>query len=375
MVISLKWEQVNAWRLSQQGLSHRLQRGELVQAVRQTIGIHAQLMSAAEMSIGARMDGISPQDVQSALWQEHTLVKTWVMRQTLHLIPATDFPIYIAARRLTDINWPALFNRYGINRAVFETYLAISPEILNNGPLTRQQFTGLVGERLNSPELRDFLTKHSWGTPLKPLAWHGELCCGPNIGQNVTFVRPSAWIGAWREMDPEAAMQEVVRRYLMVYGPARPRNFQWWWWMSSRAAKKAFDSIADETEEVDVEGWRSTALKASVLAMLELEPTGEVHLLPSFDAYTVGLARGKNLERLITLEHQKKVYRLQGWVSAVVLVDGFIKGTWEYKVQRSKTTVTVDLFSSISNKVKEGIANEAARLGKFLNTTVQLEFK
>ena len=175
-------------------------------------------------------------------------------------------------------------------------------------------------------------------------------------------------------VDPEAALQETVRRYLMVYGPTKPRNFQVWWWMSGSAAKNAFNSIADETEEVDVEGWRATALKATIRPMLELEPIGQVHLLPSFDAFTVGLARGKNLERLITLEHERKVYRLQGWVSAVVLVNGFIKGTWDHKVQRSKTSVTVNLFSSISNEVKEGIANEAERLGKFLNTTVQLEF-
>lgn len=54
-MISLKWGQVNAWRLSQQALSQRLQPGELVQAVRQTLGIHAQVMSAAGMAIAARV--------------------------------------------------------------------------------------------------------------------------------------------------------------------------------------------------------------------------------------------------------------------------------------------------------------------------------
>ena len=68
------------------------------------------------------------------------------------------------------------------------------------------------------------------------------------------------------------------------------------------------------------------------------------------------------------------MYRPQGWVSAVVLVDGFIKGTWEYEMKRSKTMVTVTPFSSITEKVQEGVAAEADRLGKFLNTKVQLEF-
>lgn len=371
---TLKWHQVNAWRLSQHNLTHRLSTGDLIQAVRQSMGVHAQNMLAAELAIAARVDELSPQDVQAALWQDRTLIKTWMMRQTLHLIPAADFPIYIAARRLTDINWPSIFEKQGIDLATLNAYLAASAEILDSGPLTRQQFVEAVNGRLKSPELHEFLSRGTWGTAFKPLAWRGELCFGPNDGSNTTFIRPSTWLGGWQEVDPEAAMRKIVRQYLMVYGPARPRNFQVWWWMSGVAAKRAFDSIADEIEVVDVEGWRSTALKATIEPMLEMEPSGKVNLLPAFDVYTVGLARGKDLERLIPLDWQKKVYRQQGWVSAVILIDGFIKGIWEYKSKKTNTTITVDLFSPVTHQVKEGLAAEAEHLGKFLNTSAELEF-
>ncbi len=371
---ALTWEQVNAWRLSQQGLSHRWTSADFLQAVRQTMGIHAQVMSAAEMAIAARVDALSPQAVQSALWQERSLVKTWLMRQTLHLVTAVDFPLFIAARRITDINWPTLFNRNGIDRATYDSYIAVAPEILSNGPLTRRQFVQALDERLKSPQLNTFLVKGSWGQAFKPLAWKGELCFGPGNGQNATFVCPSSWIGGLPEMNPEAALQEVVRRYLRAYGPARPRNFQWWWWTSSVAVKKALNSIADEIEEVDVEGWRAIALKAAIPSIMEMQPAGDVRLLPSFDAYIVGIARGKDLERLISMQHQKKVYRQQGWVSAVVLVDGFIKGTWEYKTAGSQFSVTINLFSSVSHTVKEGITQEAERLGKFLDCKLLVEF-
>jgi len=373
-VKTLKWHQVNAWRLSQHNLTHRLSAGDLIQAVRQSMGVHAQNMLAAELAIGARVDELSPQDVQAALWQDRTLIKTWMMRQTLHLIPAVDFPTYIAARRSTDINWPSIFDKQGIDRATLDAYLAASSEILDSGPLTRQQFVEAVYGRLKSPELREFLSHGTWGTAFKPLAWRGELCFGPNDGSNTTFIRPSTWLGGWQEIDPEAAMRKIVHQYLMVYGPARPRHFQVWWWMSGAAAKRAFDSIADEIEVVDVEGWRSNALKATIEPMREMEPSGKVNLLPAFDAYTIGLARGKDLERLIPLDWQKKVYRQQGWVSAVILVDGFIKGTWEHKTKKTKTTITVDVFSPVTHQVKEELAAEAERLGKFLDTNAELEF-
>ena len=60
---SVKWNQVTAWRLSQQCLAPRLERQDYAKAVMHTGGIQAQVMSAAELALGARVDGLSPQDV------------------------------------------------------------------------------------------------------------------------------------------------------------------------------------------------------------------------------------------------------------------------------------------------------------------------
>jgi hypothetical protein len=87
---SLTWNQVNAWRLAQHGLAPRLQHEAFVEVTSRLYGIHAQVMSAAELALAARTDGLTAQDVQLALWQNHTLVKTWAMRGTLHLLAAGD---------------------------------------------------------------------------------------------------------------------------------------------------------------------------------------------------------------------------------------------------------------------------------------------
>src|SRR5947209_3682437 len=95
---ALKWHQVHAWRLSQHGLSPRFSSQDAVSAVTSTAGIQAQVMSAAELAMCTRVEGLSPHDVQSALWQDHTLVKTWAMRGTLHFLSARELPLYVAAR-------------------------------------------------------------------------------------------------------------------------------------------------------------------------------------------------------------------------------------------------------------------------------------
>src|SRR3954463_8179249 len=124
----LTWRQVNAWRLSQHDLSPRLKRQEFIDAVKRTGGIQAQLMSAAELALWARVDGLTREDVQSALWQERTLVKNWGVRATLHLLPSDDLPLYVAARTaFPGRDWLKDFTYYGATQEQYEAFLAAVP--------------------------------------------------------------------------------------------------------------------------------------------------------------------------------------------------------------------------------------------------------
>src|SRR5207253_2327926 len=124
--------------------------------------------------------------------------------------------------------------------------------------MTREELASAVAKHLKAPDLGKLLLASSWGSLWKPSAWRGDLCFGPNQGRNVTFVRPSAWIGEWQPLEPQEALQEIARRYLRAYGPARPEDFALWWGggfgFGLVRAKKLFESLEDELEEVDVEG-------------------------------------------------------------------------------------------------------------------------
>ena len=223
---TLTWDQVAAWRLAQHGLAPRV---TFTEAVRRMIGVQAQVMSAAELALWARVDGLRPADVQAALWQERTLVKTWAMRGTLFLFAAEDLPLVVAARNAKASRyWPTYFASYGIFEPEYQALLAAVPQALGDIPMTREQLAVAVANHTGLDQLRTMLTESSWGTAFKPSAFGGDLCFGPTQGRNVAFVRPSAWLGEWREIDPSAALREVVRRYLSVYGPAAPQGFSRW---------------------------------------------------------------------------------------------------------------------------------------------------
>lgn len=372
---SLTWNQVNAWRLAQHGLAPRLPHGEFVEGAVRTCGIQAQVMSAAALALWARTDGLTQEDVQSALWEDHTLVKTWAMRGTLHQLAAEDLPLYVAARQVHDPrNWVAFFEYYGVPKKQMEAFFEAVPQVLGSEPMTREELAIGVGEHVGSAKLRELVGAPGWGTALKPSAWRGDLCFGPNQGRNVTFVNPSKWIEKWEEVNPEAAFQEVVRRFLRAYGPDNPVNFSRWWDGGGgiTAAKKVFKSISDELEEVDVEGWEAFALRSTLEPMQHFETSGVIRLLPLFDAYPLGI--GRDVEALLPRKHIRKVFRPQGWISAVVLVDGYMKGVWDYKTKGKQMVVKVEMFESATKQVRKGVEAEAERLGEFLGSKVVVEY-
>jgi hypothetical protein len=189
----------------------------------------------------------------------------------------------------------------------------------------------------------------------------------------VTFVQPNQWLAEWSPVEPDEAFQEILRRYLAAYGPATIDEFARWWGFDPAKAKRYFKLLGDEVEEVEIEGWRGWALAATLEEVQAVEPSkGLVRLLPYFDPYTVALAR--QCQFLMDETYKGRVYRPQGWISPVVLVDGRIEGVWESDKKLAKTVVTVEMFAPPSAEVKEGIEVEASCLSTFLETEVELVY-
>src|SRR6058998_3795907 len=96
-MIKLSRTQVSSWRLSKNHLAQRAPKRELSQVATDVCGVQAQVLSGAALSLWARVDNITLQDVEDALWKHWTLVKTWAMRGTLHLLSSYSLPTYVAA--------------------------------------------------------------------------------------------------------------------------------------------------------------------------------------------------------------------------------------------------------------------------------------
>lgn len=370
---AFSWDQVNAWRLRQHFLLNRADRTQMLDVVSRLGGVHAQVMSAAELALSARVDELSPADVQAALWQDRTLVKTWLFRGTLHLLTARDFPIYVGAlstlRHFRRASW---LKYHGVTMEELDALLEGVRACLSDTGITREQLADKLAAHAGNPELRERLLS-GWGMLLKPAAFRGDLAFGANEGQNVTFVRPADWIGAWEPVDPQQALGDVLRRFLATYAPATIDEFARWIGMEPADAKKVFKRLGDEIVPVSVEGWEAFALASSANELASVEPVRSVRLLPHFDTYTLAVA--KHSDSLLDVRQRARVYRQQGWISPVVLVDGRMVGVWELDKGRSQVSITVTPFAPLDDEARGGIAAEAERLGKFLSVNAVVAYE
>jgi hypothetical protein len=349
-------------RLERHHLVQRAPKKDLAKVVGEIGGVQAQLMSAAELQVAVRVD-CSVEDVRDALWKEKTLVKTWLMRGTLHLIPGKDLPVYTAAmsKRWVRVNkaWLKFFN---VTEAeVWDLTDAIGAA-LNGKPMTREELIAVVAQG-KSDRLREAL-KSGWGGMLKPSARNGKLCFGPNRGQNVTFVRPDAWVGSWRDVDPEVAIVDVARRYMHAYGPATKEDFARWWGNWPGVGKAAWAGLESELTNVSVEGTKAQMLTPDLKSIPSPSANLSVQLLPLFDPYLLG---HNNRDHLYAPVHRSKVSRTAGWISAVVLADGAVLGTWSHVAANKTLTISVVPFKALQAKVKTEIRGRAESIAKALD--------
>src|SRR5438552_292400 len=360
-MLELTWPQVHAFRLQRHHLTGRAPRNDLARVVGDIGGAQAQVMSAAELQVAVRAD-CTVADVRKALWTNKKLVKTWLMRGTLHLVPADDLPVFTAAMSSHLVRSPAAWLRYTqLTEREFTDAIQAIGDALDGQALTREELIAKVANG-RSERIRIALGS-GWGGLLKPVARKGMLCFGPSRGQSVTFVQPRQWLGRWRDLDPEAALVEMGRRYLRAYGPATKNDFARWWGNWPGIGKAAWVGMKNELVPMSVEGQRADILAADLDAITSMAPVSGVQLLPGFDPYLMGHS---SRDHLFDAQYRWRVSRIAGWISPVVVQDGRVVATWTHQVARTTLVVTVSPFHKLAPPTLKQVSVRAQEIAAAL---------
>jgi hypothetical protein len=374
--LSTTWHHVLGLRLQRHNLDRRAPADQLIDVVGRMVGLHAQVMSSAELQAAVRIEGLRAADVRDALWERRTLVKVWSFRQTLHLMTADDLAEFVvAARSLERWHTPAWLRYFKLTEAEVGELIEAVGSALSDQPMTRADLAAAVTKRVRKPHLRDAMLT-GWGTFLAPAAQRGHLIFGPSDGRNVAFVDPSAWLGRRIASDRRAAAADealgrLIGRYLAVFpGASREMIARWWGGGRMAAVKRALTGISDTIAEVEIDGVRGLVRREDVAALADASPRHDVRLLPGFDPFTNELPR--RVDAVLSDGYHERVHRTAGWVTPIVVVDGRVAGTWEIGGGKAGT-VAVQPFERLTAPARKQLKDEVERVGAFLDRPLKAE--
>jgi hypothetical protein len=377
----LTWDQVAAFRLSRHHLLKRARVRALASVAGDIAGVQAQLISAAQTALWSRIQDLQIAHVEAAM-KRRVLVKAACMRQTLFLVPAADLAVFVrgtSRRAEKEIRW-ALGK--GVSEHALEAGIEAALNALDE-PRTRAE----IAERACRILGVQVQAYHGggWGSNRKLaavpvghlnypvvdllhlVATRGVVCYGPYRGNEPTFVRADAYLPGWKDVSREQAEDILLHRYLHAFGPATAEDFSLWTGMTFKEARDIWAREQSGLAPVSVEGWKAEILREDLkdLAQASFEQP-VVRLLPYFDTFLFG---HRERDHLVTVEQRPSVYRAQGWIAPVVLVNGRVIGVWESTLEKNQLHVQVTKFEPISRMVAAGIREEALNLGRFLGAS------
>ena len=321
-------------------------------------------MNAAQMALWARAHDLTRAEIATALYQTRVLVKTSCMRQTLHLIPAADFGLYISALQASRMQalW-RIMSRLDIAPKQIERLNEMIVAALASGPMTQPELSAQIMPRLDK-KMKAY-RQLVWGIQMfRPALVQGLICYGPERNKKATFIRTDHWLPQQKAIAPTEAQRLLLRKYLRAYGPATLQDFSRWSGMTKAEARVAHALLREELMEVRCEDQKKILLRADYEQLAHSALHDPVLcLLPGFDPYLLGHA---DKGHLVDPIHYKRVYRNQGWISPVVLVDGKVRGVWAWQLRGARLRLRIEPFEKFSKRNQSQLEHKAERLASFL---------
>ena len=300
----------------------------------------------ARLAVRARTEGLCAADVDRALSEERSLLITWLNRGTLHLVRSEDYPWLQAlttpplltgnARRLAEEGVSAAQADRGVE--------TIERALAEEGPLDRLELRARL-DAAGIPTEGQALVHLLMLTCLRGIAVRG-----PVSGKQHAYALVADWLGPQPEVDREAALAELARRYLAGHGPAGDRDLARWAGLPLRDARAGLEAIAAELDQ----------RREGLVALAKAPPAAELpppRLLGPFDPVLLGWTSRDDV-----LGPHRHLVTVNGIFRAFAMVEGRAAATWRL----AKGKVAIEPLGRISKAARAALDADAADVERFM---------
>jgi uncharacterized protein YcaQ len=364
---------VNQYVFHKHNLSKDSHAENVLQVVRDIVGLHATSVSTPYLSLYARMKGFQKEHLNEELYTKRNLIRLKSMRSTLFIFPTEFAPIAYQATKPTK---PQLHKWMQKLRISLSEYRKLSNEIrkvLSDSAKTLPEIKKMLPKgTVKTLERR--VGKEVYKMTNLKVALHRMMLEGI-VGSEKTprtlritevnryFLLEKTYPNLNLEsISQEKAKRMLIQSYLQAFGPVTRKDVTWWTGFTQAEVDEVLAIVKEELVPVEIAGSKESyfMLQADFNQLMRFHPPEEdsIALLPYEDPYTKGY---KARERLIDKEFEKPTYR-GGGVQPTIVLNGEIVGIWNRDIESGRGPIKLHFFKT----VKEGLKREAIQYGAAL---------
>ena len=318
--------------------------GGVLAAIERLAGLQAQWPPSPYIGLWSRLTGFKRSALERAV-RSGDVVKPTVMRGTLHLITARDYPMFWWALR----DMPTWYDETHLAHA--ERSLERWRTLAGQAPLAHNDAIALLvadgHEEIEARRIFHAVRRRAHLLHTRESAlWRG---------------RPSAIFDRHDEpetMDVLAARTELVRRYLLAFGPSSRADIADWSGLRVADFAGALDGLEPLRRFRDENGRELLDLPRAPLPAADTP--APVRFLPKWDNTLLAHA---DRTRVLPEDLRKAVIGKNGDVTQTFLVDGVVAGSWSYD---KKGKVAIEPFAPLPRAARRDVEDEAGRLEAWL---------
>ena len=326
-------------------------------AIGRLAGLQAQWAPAPYVGLWSRLAKFTIADLEQAL-AARTVVKATLMRGTLHLVSAKDYPaLSVATTRARPERWAPAARRLADADTIHRATITYARTARTREDLAIFLETQGVAADLSRPMLWWLIASHGWLVHVPPSGTWAHRVSGDLIAAD-------AWIRSAREPEVDTAVRITVQRHLSAFGPATVDDISSWSSIRSPAIRAALDALGTKIRTF-TDPRRRTLYDLRGAPLPDADTPAPVRYLPKWDSTLLAYAPPERV-RILSEAHRRTVIGKNGDVAQTILIDGAVAGAWAIAAKPALATITVTPFGRVSKDDRIALTEEGERLAGFI---------
>jgi hypothetical protein len=323
--------------------------------------MQAQDYPSARWAVGLRCQGATQASIERAI-ADQTLLRTWLLRGTLHFVAPDDVRWMLALLAPRLIAQGERRNRQlALDEETFNrSFNTLTRALDDDKRLTRPQaFQALEAAGISTAGQRGYHI-------LQRAALEGLICFGPHEGKQDTFVLLDDWAAPGKRLEPDQALAELAGRYFASHGPATLADFTWWSGLAAAEARSGLELFKAQLRAAttgDQTYWMPDHI------CIAAGPLPSAHLLPAFDEYFLGYT---HRDAVLDPRYDKRVVSSNGVFRPMLVIDGQVVGVWKKEEKKEAMAIQLEPFRALNPAEMLALEAKAEDFGEFLGQQVRM---